>query len=614
MNKLIYLSFLGLFFAIISCEKQDPLKTIEAEYMDSVHYVNSVFYPLEEMVSPEPSYENTYGVAFEVEDFYGSQGDSSQMDNVSIDKKTGIITVNDPSKLNPDEAYQATVATYTISGKTIHENAWQLEIVPVSGELFYSSPENAYERYFEGLVLALDSADFGEDNLILSYEFTESIKGLEIDAETGNISKTGYMDVGEYEVSIKVTTEGGFAVVNNAASVNIYGAPVLEYQPNFFKIQSNYDIQATPSTLEFLEGAAFELVVQDGKTLNGLTIDENAVIQLPEEHNNAIDTYIINVKATIGEQEFIFEDAISIEIVEQISPEISYSETKVTLSPWTGYTFTPELYSLPRNSTVTITTSLPEGVVFDDQTGSITIPEEQNYSDAEYVININVNTPSHGDVVLSNLTTFVIESKAQVLLNDDMTESALKDDYITQQVVIDDNERSGASWNTNGTRDYCRAQANVWAPASGISIYKRWSYIAVSYTVENIKRATVSFGNAVNKDLRDTSAEAGGYREDFVSVNYSADYDKSEDIHSFSWSKDGTANIARVATDMDNGEFIASGLLEIPSENLVNNKVNVAWLAHKNMPEIPEDMHTGHTFGFSNIIITAYTKYDAVVE
>ncbi|NME71452.1 hypothetical protein [Flammeovirga aprica] len=605
MKQLIYFAFISLFFMIIGCEKQDPLRTIETEYLDSVHYDASVFYPLEDMISPEPVFENKYGVSFAIEEFYNDKGDSSQINNVAIDKKTGIISVRDASLLDQEATYHANIATFTVSGKTIHEKAWSMGITQVTGELFYSTPQPSYERNFEGEVLHLDSAFFGEANAVVSYELVNSDKGLSIDASNGHISKVSFMEAGEYDVAVKVLTEGGETTLTEVAKVKIYGAPELVYQPNFFKIQGDYSIQATPTVKEFLDGATYELKVQGDLTLNSLAIDENAVISLPENHNNAVGEYKVDVIATVDGQAFTFEEAITVEIVAQINPEISYAENKVTLSPWTGYTFTPELYSLPRNAVVTLTTVLPEGMTFDSETGSITIAEEQNFADATYTIDINVNTPSHGDTPLTTLTQIVIETKAQILLEDDMTSDALKADYIRQQVVINDDERSGATWNTTASREYCRAQANIWS-----GDYTRWSYIAVSYTVDNIRRATVSFDNGVNKDLRDTDE----YTENYFSVNYNADYNGSEAIHDFAWEKDSNANISRVGTDIDNGPYEASGLLEIDAKYLVNNKVNIAWLAHKDMTEIPESFKTGHTFGFNKIVVTAYTKYDAVVE
>ena len=107
-----------------------------------------------------------------------------------------------------------------------------------------------------------------------------------------------------------------------------------------------------------------------------------------------------------------------------------------------------------------------------------------------------------------------------------MTGSSIGSDYIRQQVVLNDSERSGATWNTTADRTYCRAQANVWS-----GNYTRWSYIAVSYSVEDIRRATVSFDNGVNKDLRST----GEYTEDYFSVNYGSNYDGSDAIHDFTW-------------------------------------------------------------------------------
>ncbi|WP_044206378.1 hypothetical protein [Flammeovirga sp. OC4] len=605
MKQLLYFTFISLFFVIIGCEKQDPLRTIETEYLDSVHYDASVFYPLEDMISPEPIFENKYGVSFAIEEFFNDKGDSSQISNVFIDKKTGVISVRDASLLDQEAIYHANIATFTVSGKTVHEKAWSMGITPVTGEVFYSSPTPSYERYFEGEVLHLDSAFFGEGNTAISYELVNASKGLSIDEATGHISKVDFMEAGEYDIAVKVLTEGGETTLSEVAKVKIYGAPELVYQPNFFKIQGDYSIQAIPTVREFLDGATYEVQVQDNLTLSNLAIDENAVITLPENHNNTVGVYKVDVIATLDGQTFTFEEAVTIEIVAQISPEISYAENKVTLSPWTGYTFTPELYSLPRNAVVTLTTALPEGMTFDPETGSITIAEEQNFTDATYSIDINVNTPSHGDTPLTALTQIVIETKAQILLEDDMTSDALRIDYIRQQVVLNDNERSGASWNTTASRSYCRAQANIWS-----GDYTRWSYIAVSYAVDNIRRATVSFDNGVNKDLKDTDE----YTEDYFTVNYNADYDGSDAIHDFVWEKDTNANISRVGTDIDNGPYVSSGVLEIDTKYLVNNRVNIAWLAHKDMTEIPDSFKTGHTFGFNNIVVTAYTKYDAVVE
>ncbi|AZQ64848.1 hypothetical protein EI427_21725 [Flammeovirga pectinis] len=604
MKQLLYTAFIVLLISIVSCQKNDPINTVGTEYMDSLTYSSTLFYPLDNMESDAPVYDNTFGVHFQLENFYSADpADSMLYENASIDKETGVISINDGTQLELGKEYFADVAAFTVSGKRLFSKVWTMGVTNVEGELFYSYPAPSYERNFEGEVAHLDSVDFTENVEMSTFQLLDAPRGFEIDEENGHILKTGYVEVGKYPLTVQANTTAGSTIKKDIVMVNIYGAPVLTYQPSFFKIQGNYDITATPTELDFLDGAVFS--IKDNSGLSGISIDQNAVITLPENHNNAIGEYSVTVVAVVDAQTFEFEEAIKIEIVDMISPEITFAENKVTLSPWTPYTLTPELFSLPRNTTVALETVLPTGMAFDATTGVITIDEDQEFADATYPITMVASTPE-GDVRLENLVQVVIEMKEEILLEDDMTESSLRDDYITQQIVEGDEERSGANWNTTGSRDYCRSQANVWS-----GTYIRHSYIAVSYEIDNVKRATLTFDNGVNKDLKDEN----GYREDFFSVNYSSNFTGSDDIHSATWTKDSNANISRTGTDIDNGQYINSGVLEIPTEFINGNRLNIAWLAFKDYINIPDTVaKTGHTFGFKNIVIKTYSKYDAIIE
>ncbi|WP_281614436.1 hypothetical protein [Flammeovirga sp. SubArs3] len=607
MKQLFYATIIGLLLSAVGCQKQDPLNQISTEYLDSLYYAPGLFFPLDTMESALPEYENTYGVNFLLERFYSDDpADSSIWENAIVDKTTGVILILDPTLLEVDKQYYADISSFTVSGKRIHSKAWTMSVTEVSGELFYSSSETQYERYYEGEVFQLDSAYFGEGNNAVTYSFATPIKGLAIDSETGNISKTEFMEAGDYTIAVQVITEGGITVIDEAAVLSLYGNPELVYQPSLYKIQPEYDLVATPASQDFLEGATYELVIQDGKTLNNLSIDAQGVISLPENHNNAIDTYVINVVATLDGQEFTFENALTIEIVAEIQPEVSFAENKVTLSPWTPYTLTPELFSLPRNTTVTLETVLPEGMSFDAATGVITIDEDQNFTDATYDITMVATTPL-GTTRLENLVQIVIESKGSVLFEDDFTDSKLRAEYVSHQYVIDDNERSGANLNTNADREFARAQANVWS-----GDYQRWTYLALSLSVGDIKRATLIFDNGVNKDLNDY----GTYKEDFFSVNYSTDYDGGSDVHSFTWNKDENAifSTTGIGNEMDAGPMTSSGLLEIPSQYYTGGKLNISWLVHKDMKNTPDEYKTGHTLAFTNVVITVYDKYSAIIE
>ncbi|MBB6462374.1 COG1470 family protein [Flammeovirga kamogawensis] len=614
MKQLLYTAFIGLLVTIAGCQKNDPINTVGSEYMDSLSYASNIFYPLETMDSDAPQYDNKFGVHFHLDNFYSDDpADSTLYENASIDKETGVISIIDASRLDLDKAYYADVAAFTVSGKRLFSKVWTMGVTNVEGELFYSYPAPSYERNFEGEVAHLDSTGFAENVEMGTFQLLEAPRGFEIDEENGHILKTGYVEVGKYPLTVQANTTAGSTIKKDIVMVNIYGAPVLTYQPSFFKIQGNYDITATPTELDFLDGAVFS--IKDNSGLSGISIDQNAVITLPENHNNAIGEYTVTVIAVVDNQSFEFEEAIKIEIVEKISPEITFAENKVTLSPWTPYTLTPELFSLPRNTSVALETVLPTGMTFDATSGIISIAEDQEFADATYAITMVATTPE-GDVRLENLVQVVIEKVEEIVYQNNFEGTVWDDAIIRQTVLLQGGDPSSVPrLGMNADFNYSRLQLNRDKDADKNFVdYERIAYNSISLDIYNVKEAIVGFKNGINKNLDET--------QNYLSLNYSNNYDGATP-HSATWVKDTNAVICKTECSVnadnpnknwfnDPSQFSVSET-SIPAEFIQGNKLNISWNFHKNQIT-DEKARTGHSFALADIVIKTYRKYDAIIE
>ncbi|OHX64069.1 hypothetical protein [Flammeovirga pacifica] len=618
MKKLLYTLFIGLILTAVGCQKDDIDRSVGGEYLENLEYNDSIFTPNQVIISSEPTFEVKYGVAFNFEGlFVNGEEIEKQEENVIVDKNTGVIEVKSTMGFDKNADYKVTVASFTSSGKSVHPDAWAFRI---SDRLYYSPAQTAIGPFLNSTIFNLDSASGKDDLTFDQFKIVSDndtiLNAIVIEAETGNIQKVAYMADGEYTFNVEALS--GQDVYQSTIQMTISAAELV-YQPNVFTIEAVQDLRIVPITAANLEGSTFSLEGTEG--IVGITIDEAGIIEIPVNHNSEKNTYNITVVASDDENGIRFEEIITINIVSSIDPSIVYNYSRVTLSPWSAYTLIPSEFTLPYLATVRLNTTLPTGISFDATSGTVTVDEDLNLSDATYPIDLTVIASDGQEIDLGVLSTIVIESRGkEVIFTDDMSEDRIGEIYTIYQaqrneVDNDGNEidRASAGFLLN---DGYRNQLQRWNRD-----YWRVAYLGLSINASDILNAEIEFETYLLNGQDEYTDGDGNviYRDDYYLFGYLSNY--SENIVPDIGGRDNDQGLSDATLTKEEGAYITravktwetSGVIQVPNEKLNdnNNHLTMVWKAEKDYDEInavgvnPK----ANNFHVKNITIRANKKF-----
>lgn len=245
---------------------------------------------------------------------------------------------------------------------------------------------------------------------IIGYEvIQESTKNYFAVSKTGEISInqkfTGDIPPGMYKVSLKLTTNAGKCIYEDAVTFNIISAPVeLSYSPdNKGSIEKNH---AFESPIPTLKGSLEELVYSikkvtpatDKFSINPAT----GVLSVSTDNNlevGASYTIDINVANKYGNKDF--DGAYTIEVVDFIAPieNFSYSNkesvenTKIEISPNEGLIGGMVTFSLEN-----LPAALNGQLTIDPENGKITAKKGNSIPMGNYVVKVKASNVK-GEVI-----------------------------------------------------------------------------------------------------------------------------------------------------------------------------------------------------------------------
>lgn len=233
------------------------------------------------------------------------------------------------------------------------------------------------------------------------------------------ISKTGKITVndnyegeilpGKYVLNLKLTTEAGAGIYENAVVFNIISSPLaLTYKPASVRVEKDQEyVSSVPTLKGSPEGLSYKIKSISPET-STISIDEQTgVITLTANNGLEIgDIYNIDVTATNQYGSTDFENAFIVNIVAFIHPitKLQYANQEKTQS--VGFEFGPEEVDGDEltYSFVELDDRLNEKLVIDNETGIISARKGNSIETGTYTITVKAKNNKSEETSTFTLT------------------------------------------------------------------------------------------------------------------------------------------------------------------------------------------------------------------
>ena len=296
-TKIIYL--ISLILLSLSCkEEQETLQIRSLSYANN----NVTLKVGEGFVSDNPEVDADGSITFSFGDV-----SASDFEGITIDKSTGVISVEEGNTLTGAITYVIDVAVSNEDFTEVFQSAFVIEMIALD------PPKNlTYEPDSISVALATDSSSVipTVDGLTpLSFRFQnnqELPEFLTINEETGVISiDGGISEAGNYNINLLVANEDGETNFENAYTVKILSPKAV---PDFTFAVNGNDPYAIDFTNTSQNAVSYEWDFGDG---SGVSTEEN-----PTHAFDAEGTYQVTLSATNIDG---FTNSVSKEIIIEVS-------------------------------------------------------------------------------------------------------------------------------------------------------------------------------------------------------------------------------------------------------------------------------------------------------
>ncbi|MFA8436874.1 MAG: hypothetical protein ACEPOZ_20390 [Marinifilaceae bacterium] len=343
--------------------------------------------------------------------------DASTLQLFNIDEQSGQISIVSTNAKKVSELalgkYYFSLALSHMGGVAVYDSIASIEIIDLPFTVAYGS--TPYELSFGTLgefsTVTVNSED--EDLVVEKYELTASPEGISINETTGALSKTTTnLAAGDYDLSVKVYTNKGFKDFVELVHINVGEKPELHYtqegnQVTMINIapEVGFTVELTGNTEDIGTGLVYALKNVD---LEGLSIDTNTgAITLAENSNPVEGIYPVSIN--VSNESGLNVDYLNLFNVKVTipteTPQLFYAQagtqfTNVTVSSWSGFTVAVDGPSeeLGTGLVYSFKDTDVAGLSIDANTGAITLAEDSNLAEGNYIVSISV-TNDEGKVV-----------------------------------------------------------------------------------------------------------------------------------------------------------------------------------------------------------------------
>ncbi len=319
-------NFLKLIVALVigaacfsACEERVPSlyteynpKPITADPGNLI-YEGLISYPELTTIStdtPQVLVEGVY--KFRLDTIIASEGASFNQSMFAIDSETGVVTYDNKNGDITMGLYHVSVNLSNTAGIAIFDDVSQIEIldVPVSATVDNAAVDAGALQL--GVLSTVSYTDDSPEGSIVSvtYALANAVDGFEINAETGEISKTGSAAEGENVISVTLITNLGSKSFENLVTVTVGTPPTIEYvQADGTSALTNVTLSpwtAYTSYVPVLSGmeasGGWEAILPEGLDPAAVIANADGSISVLADQNIAVGEYKIGVKATNGGQ------------------------------------------------------------------------------------------------------------------------------------------------------------------------------------------------------------------------------------------------------------------------------------------------------------------------
>ncbi|WP_281613075.1 hypothetical protein [Flammeovirga sp. SubArs3] len=444
MKKIFLYSVIALLAALASCTKEkEVLEDVETDISNppsQVQYDGVITGYADTIASALPSMNGTTNVIFGIEkpvriyidgemyDYATGVYDSAQIQTLfSTAEKDGNVLISNSLQMDVAELpygdYVVDVYTDYRGGTVVHDSAITFHLINLAVALEKDLYESELKTSDLGVFQTVKGmiTDPEETELeITSYKLMDNApEWLSIDSLSGEISKnTVYLDTGDYQFGVMVNTNIGGKYFDSTVAVTVDPLDITVTYPEvdlaFLHLGEVSSPTVAGGELSDADPSSFRYSFVD--EVIGFSIDSlTGVISRPNLSNSQSTNNIrVVLKTDIG------NTLVSTAVV-NIAPKpvMSFTSggnatTKVTMSPWTGFTdLQIVLDQLSANNQTYSITSDIEGLTVDANTGVISMAEEQAVDVGEYLISVDVYVDGIDEPVpYSDVYTVVVEVKS----------------------------------------------------------------------------------------------------------------------------------------------------------------------------------------------------------
>jgi hypothetical protein len=326
---------------------------------------------------------------------------SSPSTEISIDPNTGVISSTATLAVGN---YSLDVKAKNDDGEETFTDAFSITVNKISPSNLVYTPNSISIN--EGEVGT--SATPTIDGITPTFELVSSPSSeISIDVNTGVISSTTTLAIGNYSLNVKATNSSGNETFSTAFTIAVAKVPEpptnLAYSPNSIEFTEGAVGTSAMPTISGATPITFELVSSPSSEIS---IDANTGV-ISSTATLAVGNYSLNVKATNADGNETFNNIFSMKVneVKTAPSSLTYSSSSTTSRKHEAKSITATADGTAP-LTFEITNSLPSGISINSSNGKIDFAKGISHGD--YKITVKV-TNTEGSKTFTDVVSFTSE-------------------------------------------------------------------------------------------------------------------------------------------------------------------------------------------------------------
>lgn len=312
-NPLLVMIF-GIFIALnfISCEEDEIVYTNQYIINGDIGltYTGLTTYPYQTKIkSDTPDYNISTSVyRFNIIEVRLSDGSTANLNNFSIDIKTGVIIIdNSNGNIIPGETYNFDIGVENVNGIIREDNTFILKVleIPLDYTITNETAEVNFLKNADVATIAYVDTSTGGAISDVTYTLDNAPTGFTIDSDTGVISKNTEASSGVHLISVIIQTNLGSITFADVLTVTVGDAPVIQYvQADGATVLSKTVLSpwtAYTTAIPKLEGmnpVKFEIILPATLAAGSVIANDDGTIYVSENQDLALGEHILGVIAT----------------------------------------------------------------------------------------------------------------------------------------------------------------------------------------------------------------------------------------------------------------------------------------------------------------------------